>query len=460
MTTADAPFGVWETALYALLNSFPYMALVLFSFRKNRRCSKPVTYSLLAAATVLIASGTVYRLFSDITENPLFDVAFLLIYIVFIFLAVRQPAGKLVFTVLVLMNLGNLVIMTAKCLEGLIFGDLALLRYHWTYSLMMFAVLLVFLPVIYLLIFKDVSPQTADDAPEEEREASRYMWRYLWLIPAVFYLIWSNHFYASGQTALETALDPLSTGYLLLIDLGSILIYRVIIQLTALNERNSRLQKENHILSVQNMQYENLTARMEEVRRDRHDLRHHLLLLKSIRDNKDFEALDQLLAGYPDLETLDRTLRYCENEAVNAILSYFGEKAAQQSVGYTVKLDIPETVFVSKPDLTVLFGNLLENALDACANVKKDAFIRVSGGVKTTPVGAKTIALIVENSCAEKPRVSENDTFLSTKHKGDGIGIASVRNIAERYNGASSFLFKDGVFTASILLNGRPVAGV
>ena len=455
MTTADAPFGVWETAIYAFLNSFPYMALVLFSFRKNRRWSKPVTYSLLAAATVLIASGTVYRLFSDITENPLFDVAFLLIYVVFIFLAIRQPVGKLVFTVLVLMNLGNLVIMTAKCLEGLIFGDLALLRYHWTYSLMMFAVLCAALPALYLLIFRDVSPQTADDEPEEELKASRYMWRYLWLIPAVFYLIWSNHFYASGQSALETALDPLSTGYLLLIDLGSILIYRVIIQLTALHERNSRLQMENHILSVRNMQYEHLNARVEEVRRDRHDLRHHLLLLKSIRDNRDWDSLDQLLAGYPDLDSPDRPLKYCENEAVNAILSYFGEKAAQQGVGYSVRMELPENTFVSKPNLTVLFGNLLENALEACAKAENAAFIRVSGGVKTTPAGAKTIALIVENSYSEEPHVSENGVFRSTKHKGDGVGIVSVRNIAERYNGACSFLFKDGVFTASILLNGN-----
>ena len=120
-----------------------------------------------------------------------------------------------------------------------------------------------------------------------------------------------------------------------------------------------------------------------------------------------------------------------------------------------MKLELPETVFVSKPDLTVLFGNLLENALEACAKVEKDAFIRVSGGVKATPAGAKTIALIVENSSAEEPRVSANDAFRSTKHKGDGVGVASVRNIAERYDGASSFLFKDDVFTASVLLYGN-----
>ena len=452
MIAADAPFEVWETAIYAFLNAFPYMALVLFSFRKNWRRSKPVTFLLLAAATVLIVSGTVYRLFSDITENPLFDVAFLLIYTVFIFLAIRQPVGKLVFTVLVLMNLGNLVIMTAKCLEGLIFGATALLRYHWTYSLMMFAVLCVMLPAIYLLIFKDVSPQAANDAPEEAN-ASKYMWRYLWLIPAVFYLIWSNHFYASGKTALENALDPLSTCYLLLIDLGSILIYRVIIRLTALHERNSLLQRENHILSVQNMQYKNLHERVEEVRQARHDLRHHLILLKEISEKKDFAALEQLLAGYSELESLDRTLEYCGNDAVNSVVAFFEDRARRRGIRYTVQLDIPEGSFVEKPDLTVLFGNLLENAIEACAYVEKDAFIRVSGGVRTTPAGTQALAVIIENSCAVEPHMTENGVFRSTKHKDNGIGIVSVRNIANRYNGACSFLYRDGVFTASALLN-------
>ncbi len=42
--------------------------------------------------------------------------------------------------------------------------------------------------------------------------------------------------------------------------------------------------------------------------------------------------------------------------------------------------------------------------------------------------------------------------FLSSKHSGDGVGITSVRSIAERYGGVSSFSAKDGVFTASVIL--------
>ena len=452
--TTDAPFYVWETLLYAFLNSFPYMMLVLFSFRKRWRFGKPATFSLLALVTVLITLGTAWRLFLQTPGNPLFDVVFSLLYIVFIFLAIREPVGKLVFTVLVLMNLGNLVIMVAKCLEGLLFGELAQLRYHWTYAMMMFAVLCVLLPVFYLLIFKDIASDPDAPVKSVEPSSSGYMWRYLWLIPAVFYLIWTQHFYTSGKSSLETALDPFSTGYLLLIDLGSILIYRLIIRLVTLQQNNEQLQTENHALTLQKMQYSNLQQRIDEVRQARHDLRHHIILLKGIRENEDLNALDELLAGYPSLESLENPLSYCDNETFNAIISYFAEQAAEICIDYTVKLDIPAQLFVEKADLTVLLGNLLENAMEACAYVESGAFIRVTSSTKNTPGGGKTLAIIIENSYGVEPQVREDGTFRSTKHKGEGIGIASVRRIAARYEGACSFLFKNGMFTASVLLNG------
>ena len=148
---------------------------------------------------------------------------------------------------------------------------------------------------------------------------------------------------------------------------------------------NRRLLVENHALSLQSVQYDSLLRRVEETRQARHDLRHHIMLLKNIRDNRDFSALDALLASYPDLDTLDRPLIYCQNEMVNAILAHFGDQAAEQNIRYTVKLDLPEDVFVEKPDLAVLFGNLLENAVEAGSHVETDRFVNVTGGVSRTP---------------------------------------------------------------------------
>ena len=452
MLFEDKPYEWWEALLYAFLNSFPYMALVLFSFRRKWRFSKGITFSLLALTTLLATAGTVWRLFSQLPGNPLYDVAFLLLYFGFFLLAVREPVGKAIFTVLVLMNLGNLVIMASKCLEGLFFPEAALILYRWTYPLMMLPVLLITISAIYFLIFRDICP--AEETEPQNAQAYRSVWRFLWLIPVVFYLIWTQHFYlSSGQDSLETAMDILNTVFLILIDLGSILIYRVVLRLVAVQAQNLRLQTEKNILSMQNMQYEHLKQRMEEIRQSRHDLRHQVLILKKVRATGDFSALDQLLERYPDPETPEDPLVYCENETANAVISYFGERARERGVAYTVKMNLPEKLFVAKPDLAVLLGNLLENAAEACAPMETGAFIRITGNLAQTSASTQTLSIIVENRYVIEPQMGEDGAFRSTKHKGNGVGIASVRNIAARYNGASAFQFQDGVFTASVLLN-------
>lgn len=45
-----------------------------------------------------------------------------------------------------------------------------------------------------------------------------------------------------------------------------------------------------------------------------------------------------------------------------------------------------------------------------------------------------------------------NGKFLSTKRKGNGRGIQSVRRLAEKNGGVSDFSYQNGVFTAKIML--------
>ena len=46
----------------------------------------------------------------------------------------------------------------------------------------------------------------------------------------------------------------------------------------------------------------------------------------------------------------------------------------------------------------------------------------------------------------------ENGRFRSTKHDGLGTGTASIRSIAERYQGVADFRYEDGIFYASVML--------
>ena len=57
----------------------------------------------------------------------------------------------------------------------------------------------------------------------------------------------------------------------------------------------------------------------------------------------------------------------------------------------------------------------------------------------------------VENTFDERIR-QKNEIFQSSKRAGNGIGIQSVRHIAEKNGGADSFTYKNGIFTAKIML--------
>jgi signal transduction histidine kinase len=447
-------FTIWEVLLHAFLNSFPYFVLAIYAFRGHWRFSKKITILLLFVAEIaqLIILPLNVILFGS--TSPVLDILLAVIHVAFIFAVVKDHLGKLIFAVLVITNLGTTVLICSKCLEGLIFPELALLKYHYTYLIITLILIIIFTPLIYLLIFKDMyeSGKETSDKYIESKKVSGYMWHYLWIIPAIFYLIWNYVSYSGNLSSNENRMNPINALFLLCINAGSILIYRMIIKTVKMHEKNTALLAENHVLSIQRLQYDRLNERLENMRRTRHDLRHYTALLTQIRDNKDFEALDDLINMYTEKNLLNAPLVCCENETVNVILALYSETAHNNDIKFSIKANIPKNIFVDQKDISVLFGNILENATHACKEVKEDRFINLNAAYTENPNGSDSITLVVKNNYAIEPSESENGIFRSTKHSGDGIGISSVRSIAEKYKGASTFTHEDGTFKVSVIL--------
>ena len=138
---------------------------------------------------------------------------------------------------------------------------------------------------------------------------------------------------------------------------------------------------------------------------------------------------------------------YCENQAVNAILSYYAQIAEKAGTALEIQAQMEKEIPVPEPEFCVLLGNLLENAVDACRENKESGAIKVH--IRQT--GTSLIAITVDNPC-RKPPALEGKRFLSTKHSGPGIGTQSIRLIAERHHGDARFEWKNGMFYASVIL--------
>ena len=98
--------------------------------------------------------------------------------------------------------------------------------------------------------------------------------------------------------------------------------------------------------------------------------------------------------------------------------------------------------------MCLVLSNLLENAIQAS---QKTEVSRRKINVEIYLHYNHLLLIQVENTFDGKIR-KKNDIVQSSKRTGNGIGIQSVRHIAEKTGGASSFTCDNGVFTAKIML--------
>ena len=434
-------YRVAEIVLYSLLNFLPFLVLAIYPFRHSLRFSKGVTGGLIGLLTGFQILLGAWVSFVPGNHAAAASAASTILYAAFYFLAVKKHFGKTFFTLLMISNIANLAVISAKCMEGILFPALAVQSYRWSFSLTLFAVEAV-LAVPIFLYMKTVF------TPAVEKEPSGFEWRYLWLIPATFYLMWYFAFYGvASRSALEIALRPKNTLFLFIINVGAILVYYVVTRLILEQNKTLELKEKNHQLTMQAMQYENLREKITDARRAKHDVRHHITLMREYLNRGELDALRRYLSEYSESLPDDSLVRFCENTAANAVLLYFAQQAKDSGIDYIVKAEIPGDIFVSDTDISVLFGNLIENALDACrGETSEDRKIIVRAGL-----AGGSLCITVDNTFTGLLKHTSSGELASTKHRGLGLGTKSVESIAAHYGGVCRFEAKEGMFYASVM---------
>lgn len=224
------------------------------------------------------------------------------------------------------------------------------------------------------------------------------------------------------------------------------------VALKVLESSRSRAQLEGALrhadqnLQAQKKQYDSLATHMEETRRARHDLRQHLTVIQSYLKRDEQSNLSEYLDSYLSQLPPDTLEIYSYNDVVNAIVCYYATLVRDDHASFGAKIDYPEDCSVSATDITVLLGNLLENAAEACHHEGEPKFVKLR-----VRQNGNALLVLVDNTCTTPVRF-QDDVPLSSKREGVGIGATSVRSIAERYGGTAQFEQREGVFCASVLL--------
>lgn len=139
-------------------------------------------------------------------------------------------------------------------------------------------------------------------------------------------------------------------------------------------------------------------------------------------------------------------VRYTGNPILDILLSDKAEVLREKEIRFETKVDNVALDFVEPIDITTIFGNLLDNAVEACMEVGQDKHISIKISSYHQMVSVR-----IENSC--NPVRWKNGQPVSEKGKGRGIGLLNVRRSIEKYDGSMKLKYEDGMFIVELFLN-------
>ncbi len=193
--------------------------------------------------------------------------------------------------------------------------------------------------------------------------------------------------------------------------------------------------------------YKMLAEQHRQSERLRHDMKNHIIALSALSRNKEWEKIDDYLKSMEGI-ALDDGGDITGNKALDALLYQKRKRAEEENIKWECDVQMPKGCCINEFDLCVLFGNILDNALEACGRMQ-------SGESRFINIQAKTVKkcflLEVKNSMDRMEKYTDGFT-----NKGDsqehGIGLLNVGDVVNRYNGAVHIEAEKGIFAISILM--------
>ncbi len=173
--------------------------------------------------------------------------------------------------------------------------------------------------------------------------------------------------------------------------------------------------------------YNALIMSQEQVMKTRHDLRNHLNGIKALVSDGKCEAAVEYIDSLLEPMSNEKKGFDTGNTVLDALLSVKKEEAESKNIKFQSKILIPENIPIDDSDICIIFGNALDNAIEACEKVAEDPYISIK-----IIYGGNTLVCRIENSfnnvLPDGKATTKDDIHVH------GIGKKSIESALEHYN--------------------------
>ncbi len=257
----------------------------------------------------------------------------------------------------------------------------------------------------------------------------------------------SNLSFVAANTPFTSSIDTAIYNIRTLVDLGGLaFLYAFNVQQLEMKARYERDVIQN-VLETQYAQYRQSKESIDLVNQKYHDLKHQIALLRAETDpetrNRWLDEIERDIAVY---EAQNNT----GNVALDTVLTSQSLRCHREGISFTCVVDGTLLSFMTSMDICTIFGNALDNAVEAVLQVDdpEKRLIHLSVSAQ------RSFLLIRVENYFEGDLRMENG--LPKSSKGDdrfhGFGVKSIRYSAQRYGGTVSISTENHWFDLKILI--------
>lgn len=308
------------------------------------------------------------------------------------------------------------------------------------YSLAVFAVFnkFIFFTIVYAL------SQLLKKHPKYSQQSDKSV-ILLMFIPMTFVFVMVTFIFIGEAVSLSPALDWM-------IVLSAVLLLAANLIIFGINQHNQKknmefmqlqllMQKESDSAEY----YEMLRLQNENQRILIHDIKKHLQSIAMLNEQEENHKVNAYIQQLMLSSDLRESSRLCDNDLLNSILCRYLRQCADSHIAFHADIRKGTTEFIADNDITSLFCNLLDNAVEAAQNIP-DSFIEVNTSRRNkTPFTMITVI----NSCRTNPFSKQDGSLMTNKpdQLKHGFGLKSIRKTVKKYNGDMQMYFDDETMT-------------
>ncbi len=227
----------------------------------------------------------------------------------------------------------------------------------------------------------------------------------------------------------------------------TVLISRILWKIVDYAQREVEWKEKEEAYKKQLFYMNNMEEAMNSIRAQRHDFKNHIgCIYGLLMLEKNKEALGYVKRFTNEVAEYD-VLLSTGNPTVTALLNMKLIKARVENINFETIVDLPENIGLDVLDISIILGNLVDNAIEACTQVQ-DRYIDLLIYQKGTYLIIK-----IENSKRNDIKVdlsSLKEKFTTKEQdKGDhGFGLYNISQIVNKYDGM--FEIEDNIDTFNV----------